>query len=143
MKFGFYKFINNDFINVKYADNKQISSSEYELQEDIYYRSKKGDLFLIKKGFIHDGASKGFLKRFGKYSLGALLHDALYASELLKKSEADNLFLEAMELLEVSYAQRYTYYWAVVLMGWNTWRKHTNLSIAQGRKYIKILKDEK
>lgn len=137
---GFYKIENDVFVGCEFADNKQIDKDRYKLQHDLYYRSKDGRIFLIKKGFIHDGASKGFLKRFGRYTNAAILHDVLYASEMKSREEADELFLEAMEVSNVVYLRRYTYYWAVRIFGGNVWQFHTKRSIKKAQNYIEIYK---
>ncbi|MDC7249274.1 MAG: DUF1353 domain-containing protein [Sphaerochaetaceae bacterium] len=139
LKAGFYL---SDGSKCEFADSKQISSSKYELQHDLYYRSKNGRVFVVKKGFVHDGASKGFLKRFGKYTNAAILHDALYASELLSRKESDDLFLEAMEVSDVHYLRRYTYYYAVRMFGGFVWAKHKRHEIRKAKRYI-LIKEKK
>ena len=89
MKQGFYL---ENGRPCKYADSKQITASRYILQHDLYYVAKNEAIYLIKKGFTHDGASKGFLKRFGKYTNPAILHDGLYGSHRVKRGLADSLF---------------------------------------------------
>lgn len=133
LKAGFYL---GDGTKCEFADSKQISSSKYKLQHDLYYRSKDGRVFVVKKGFVHDGASKGFLKRFGKYTNAAILHDALYASELLSRKEADKLFLEAMEVSDVHYFRRHTYYYAVRMFGGLVWKNHKKCEIRKAKRYI-------
>lgn len=121
----------------KYADSKQVSADKYILQHDLCYRAKDGTLYVVNTGFEHDGASKGFLKRFGDYTNAAILHDALYGSELESRGKADRVFLEAMKHSGVPWYQRYTYYSAVAAAGWLVWSKHTDKSVKIGRLYIR------
>lgn len=132
---GFYDKKGNP---CEYADNKQISATKYLLQQDLYYVTKSKDVYLIKKGFIHDGASKGPLRRFGTYSNAALLHDALYGSHLVKQNKADDLFLEAMEFSGVSWLTRRTYYSSVWLFGYFAYSGKTEVTIAKNKELVEI-----
>lgn len=138
LKAGFYLA---DGTPCEFADNKQISKDRYKLQHDLYYRTIDGRIFVVKKGFIHDGASKGFLKRFGRYTNAAILHDALYGSKLLSRKEADKLFLEAMKVSNVVYLRRYTYYYAVRFFGDAAWENKSKKETKKTRRYIQIYKE--
>ena len=138
-KNGFYLA---DGTPCEFADSKQIGKDKYRLQHDLYYRAVDGRIFLVKKGFIHDGASKGFLKRFGRYTNAAILHDALYGSKLLSRKEADKLFLEAMKSSNVVYLRRYTYYYAVRAFGSSAWKSKSKRVIKKNKRYILIFKKE-
>ena len=139
LKQGFYL---EDGTPCKYADSKQIDKNNYELQHDLYYVALNGEIFHIKKGFIHDGASKWILKRFGRYTNASILHDALYGSNKVSRSKADNLFLEAMEFSKVPYMRRYTYYWTVRGLGWTAYKK-SQKEIDIDSKFIKIYTKDK
>jgi len=87
-----------------------------------------GRICRIPKGFEWDGASIPkwaqwiIGKPIGRYSLGALLHDWLYASRILgddKKGrlEADELFLLALTQLKIAWWRRKAMYRAVRLGG--------------------------
>jgi len=125
-----------------YAKSFQISDDLYKLEHDLYYRSIDGRIFVVRKGFIHDGASKAFLKHFGKYTNAAILHDALFGTQKLPRNEADNLFLEAMQVLQVAYIRRYAYYWMVVCLGWKAWNDKTDEQRQINQKYLEVY-DEK
>jgi len=127
----------------KFADSKQISSSRYKLQHDLYYVAKNGAIYLIKKGFIHDGASKGFLKRFGRYTNPAILHDGLYGSHRTKRGIADGLFDESMEFCEVQYVRRNVYWSVVRSVGWIAYNGKSKETIEKNCLFVEIYHDGK
>lgn len=138
-----YKYLRQGFYYAdgtpcEYADSKQISPDYYELQHDLYYVAKDGAIYRIKKGFVHDGASKGLLKRFGKYTNASILHDGLYGSHIVSQNEADDLFLEAMEFSKVAYFRRYTYYWVVWLVGEFAYDGKSEVTIERNRIYVML-----
>lgn len=62
--------------------------------------------------------------RWGRYGNAAVLHDFLYWDQRRPKGEADRIFLEAMEVLEVGWLTRHTLFAAVWLFGcWSWWKK--------------------
>lgn len=136
---GFYKMGSLGWEICDFADSKQITKNKYKLQHDLFYRAKNGFIYVVKKGFVHDGASKGFLKHFGKYTNASILHDALYANNF-NRAISDDLFLESMASSGVSYLRRYTYYWAVRGAGWSAFNSKTKNSIKENRKYLQIIK---
>ena len=83
----------------------------------------------VPKGFITDFASIPrvfwtILPPDGKYTQAAVLHDFLYYKKgkltnmKLSRKECDGVFLEAMEVLSVSWIKRHTIYRAVRMFGW-------------------------
>lgn len=137
MKNGFYT---QQGIRTTFPRIIQVTADLWRLDAQLQYVTKSGDKYIIKKGFLTDGASKGELKHFGRYSSPSVLHDALYESELESRSKADDLFLEAMLSVGVSRWRAYLYWSAVRMFGWFTWRKHTQGSIEKGRTYITKVK---
>ena len=127
-----------------YTMQQQVSPDEWELLQDVtYYPEMQVKIdgeqvanITIKKGIVYDGASKLFLKRFGRYTLAALLHDGLYASELVSRRKADALFKEAMVSLGVETWRVWLYWSTVRVLGWWKYRQHTAESIAVARKYV-------
>lgn len=110
--------------------------SEYEVLEDfMYYRSEKNTLTIrVQKGFITDFASVprifwSIFPPFGRYTKAAVLHDRLCeaflqkeswgilynnnSKELVKRNEADKIFLEAMEAIGVKRSTRNILYFFV------------------------------
>lgn len=106
-----------------YRDEQQ------ELIEPLIYRSGKGELLKVPAGTITDYASiprvfwnlKGFSPT-GDAKFPAILHDYLYslrgsAPYFKTRREADDLLLEAMQLVGVIWRRRQTIYWAVRIFG--------------------------
>lgn len=100
----------------------------YHLDAVIDFILPNGEVCRVPKGFLWDGASipkaTQWLigKPIGKYSLGALLHDWLYASRILGNTKearlkADELFYQVMEQLDISWWKRKLMYRAVRLGG--------------------------
>lgn len=115
-------------------------------QNYMRYSSIVGDTVFIAEGFVFDGASipKAFWSLIGspfsgKYRQSALIHDALYASELVPRDEADKCFLELMEKDGVSWLKRYTMYNAVRVGGYFVWKNHKKETIEEARKYVRIV----
>ena len=90
-----------------------------------YYVGKEDSDFYIDipKGFMTDFASvpRIFWIIFppdGKYTQAAVVHDFLYLKQHLdSRKEADDIFLEAMKVLEVPKFKRMAIYTAVRLFG--------------------------
>lgn len=53
----------------------------------------------------------------GKWAKAAIIHDYLYDQAIGTKRWADDIFLEAMTVLEVTSWRKYLAYWAVRLLG--------------------------
>jgi len=120
---------------------RRLNKIEWRLLTDITYRNS--DVFVnAKAGLITDGAS---IPKYlwgivgspftGRYTRPALIHDALYASERLSRKDCDNLFLEMMEADGVSWLKRYSMYLAVRAGGMFVWKKHTQATINEAKKY--------
>ena len=87
-----------------------------------------GHLLIVPPGFETDFASVPFGFRWlvpvvGRHGKAAVLHDWLYASKIMPRRTADDLFLEAMEVLGVRSWRRFLAYWSVRLFGGRAWRK--------------------
>lgn len=103
----------------------------------------------IGEGFVFDGASlpRIFWTLIGRSPYDpatlapALLHDALYAAQLLSRSEADSLFRHAMwvnghDSRRVAWA-----YWVGVRVGgwWPWWRRSRSpVDVEQARRMVRI-----
>ena len=78
----------------------------------------------------------------GAYGKAAVLHDFLYATQTGTREWCDDIFLEAMEVLNVPSWKRRTMYKAVRLFGWLAWNNHaknkTNQSTSSGEKVEKV-----
>ena len=85
-----------------------------------------GDVINVDIGFQTDFASVPrplwvFLPRWGKYGNAAVIHDYLYWEQLRSRKDSDDILLEGMVVLEVSFIKRYAIFWAVRLGGWWAW----------------------
>ena len=99
--------------------------------------------FTIKRGFVFDFASvpwllRGFFPRVGQKTDGpALIHDALYLTELVDRKTADDLFLFAMrDEFAVNRFKADLMHAGVRAGGWYVWNKHTEESIREARKQL-------
>lgn len=80
----------------------------------------------VPKGFSTDFASVPclfwiFLPKWGKYGNAAVIHDYLYYDQSTSRTEADNIFLQAMIVLDVPVWQRYCLFTGVRVGGWWAW----------------------
>lgn len=86
------------------------------------------DKIIVPRGFITDLASiprpfRGVFNVNGLLRAPAVLHDWLYCSQRYSRSEADAIFLEAMEARGMAKASRYTVYALVRTFGWVYYNK--------------------
>ena len=92
-----------------------------------------GRLITVPKGFITDGASipQMFwglgLSPWGDYSKSAVLHDWMYASQIVTRLEADNIFLESMDALGISEIKANLMFKMVRWFAGSAWKKHKRL----------------
>lgn len=99
----------------------------------------------IKKGFETDGAS---IPRLAWRIIGhpfsmpllpcALIHDALYAGELLPRNECDWMFLELMKKAKIGWIKRNAVWSAVRLGGGFVWSRHTVNGVLEARKHCNL-----
>ena len=99
---------------------------------------------IVKEGFDFDGASipKSLWGIFGNplsgdFRIAALVHDVLYASQVLPRKVCDDIFLELMKIHGVSYAKRYSMYLAVRSTGSFAWNKNTS-ECAKYTKFVNV-----
>lgn len=126
----------------------QVKSSDgrhFELTRDFDYVARDGRRFRAPIGGKSDGCSTPpeiwnamgvpWLPPFGKYWPAAFIHDGAYQNWLLvvnaegicsaanlSKDQADALFLEIMEVLNVKLLERCAIYEGVHLCGWRAFR---------------------
>jgi len=128
-------------LRVKVLDD----GANYEvLDEFVYYRDKENNVkIFVGAGFITDFASIprifwSIFPPFGKYTKAAVLHDRLcvafnnrecwkdvltdtanvdsnFLQQSVKRKDADNIFLEAMDVLKVDTKTKYCLYAGVRL----------------------------
>ena len=98
----------------------------------------------VKKGFDFDGASipKWLWSIYGSplngnYVVASLIHDGLYASQLVSKSLSDKIFLDVMKQSNVGYIKRTSMYLAVKMFGGKDW-KEANEYKNEYTKYVDV-----
>ena len=123
---------------------KVIGHQAYEVTQPLVYENASV-IIQVNPKFDFDGASVpqalwsfGFSPMTGGYQRSACLHDALYASEVFPREACDALFLEAMKSEGISYARRYSMYWAVRSAGWLVWRDHDKEEVEKYKKFVSI-----
>lgn len=115
------------------------------LAKEFYYGidSEHGhEYVVIPKGYRTDFASipglfRIFYERVGQHSKAALVHDYIYdtrgvslttapgVKRPVSRSEADRIFLQAMEVLGVRYTKRRAFWFGVRVGGWWAWMKRS------------------
>jgi hypothetical protein len=121
---------------------KKISAKRYKVWKRFSYTSKKGEKFIVPKGFKTDGAS---IPRIvwpligspftGRYSQAAVLHDFLYYTQMTTRRKADRIFLEAMGVLKVPFWKRTIMYLAVRVAGWIPWYNYYENKSRKSNRY--------
>ena len=103
----------------------------YQLHEHFGYCDRAGTPWPVPAGFVTDGASipRPLWRAVGHpfktdYIEAAVIHDHLYAQQVVARARADRLFLEAMEASGCSKVKRWALYLGVRIGGWLPWRLH-------------------
>lgn len=84
------------------------------------------EIIHVPEGFVTNFASvpRIFWPLIGpidEHGKAAVIHDYCYSQGAYSKRRSDDIFLEAMEVLNVSKWKRFCIYWAVRLFGWFAW----------------------
>ncbi len=97
----------------------------------IYHVGSEHSRKVIKvpKNFVTDFASTPpaiwwLIPPWGRYGKAAVLHDYLYKTHKCSRKQADDIFLEAMEVLGVEKWRRFLMYRAVRIFGFLAWHKN-------------------
>jgi hypothetical protein len=90
-----------------------------------------GDTINVPEGFMTDFASIPrplwvILPKWGKYGNAAVIHDYCYWEQSRSRLNSDQIFREAMGVLEVASCTRFVMYLAVRLFGWGAWAGNKN-----------------
>lgn len=125
--------------------NGEWDGSSYVLVKDWHFAFKNKRITLeitIKAGFITDGGSipcwyRWRLNPVGKFLIAFLVHDILYASEYLSRSEADWILLELVEELGGNWVIRNIIWSAVRVGGASVYQAHTPESIGNARRLVR------
>jgi Protein of unknown function (DUF1353) len=88
-----------------------------------------GDRITVPHGFKADFSSVPrplwrWLSPWGKHGNAAVIHDYLYWMQTRPRRTADDIFLEAMTVLEVPPLDKRLMYWAVRIFGGLVWRSN-------------------
>ena len=124
--------------------------NEWETVQDLYYPMWNGTgTLVIKQKFLTDMASIpevlwSIYCPYGDifrevYLQSAIIHDALYSSELFSRAACDWTLLTAMQQQGCMWFTRNTFYTAVRAAGWAVWNKHTPKSIAAAREMVSLV----
>lgn len=105
-----------------------------------------GSALVVLEGFASDGASIPRLlwplvgPRYAPRTFpAALAHDALYASELLPRRQADDEFRRLLTVAGVSRFAARAYWCGVRAFGWAVWRRHTMTSVTAARLRVDVI----
>ena len=114
---------------------------EYVTVEALGYRIR------VKKGFDFDAASipKGLWSIYGSplngnYVVASLIHDGLYASQIMSRELSDKIFLDLMKQHGVGYLKRQTMYYAVRTAGWYAWKQLTKEELEKYKEFVNVEK---
>lgn len=123
-----------------------IKNDVFILLEDVVVESL-GYKITVKKEFDFDGASipQALWSVYGnpltgKYKIAALVHDALYASQIVSRELSDKIFLDLMKQHKVGYIKRQTMYYAVRSAGWYSWKQLTKKELEKYKEYVNVEK---
>jgi hypothetical protein len=103
---------------------KLLEPFEYHIGEYPVTDPKK--IIRVPVGFNTNFASVprifwSILSPIDEYAKAAVIHDYLYSTGIVSKTEADNIFREAMEVLNTPKWKIVCVYWAVRLFGFFAW----------------------
>lgn len=112
-----------------------VGAETYRLEEEMIYwvgGDETGVAISVPKGFETDFASiprffQRLLPKLDKHRRAAIVHDFLYARQgfnVYDRKRCDEIFLEAMGILNVPTWKRHAMYRAVRLFGWAAWNGH-------------------
>jgi len=125
-----------------------VSNETYQLDHD-YRATAGGYWFLIRKGFVTDGASiPRMLWRIvghpfmGKVLPAALVHDGLYQTEALPRAECDAIFRELLLANGVNKVKAWSMWVGVRIGGGLVWQSHDLSDIALTKPFVEIKKVE-
>lgn len=122
-----------------------VSASEYRVTSD-YVTTISNFCVRVRAGYVFDGASippglttaLGLNPFSGTLLRGALVHDALYASELVSKDTADNLFYQAILADGTEQGKAAACHRAVRDWGFRAFERHTYESINAARTFVEV-----
>lgn len=117
---------------------EQITETDWRVTADFLYASAALDReVVVPAGFVTDFASVPrlpvvYLAAGGVAVRPAVLHDYLYRSGTAPKAQADAVFLEAMELVGVSWWRRRLMWAGVAVFGGSSYRAINPVNSGEG-----------
>jgi hypothetical protein len=122
---------------------RQTDDEDYALASP--FTAKSYDYVIaVLDGFKYDGFSVPILFHWfqspftGVGTPAALIHDALYASELVTRKTADLIFRDLLKKYGVGVVKRNILYQAVRRFGWYTYNGHSAEAVEEARRFVKI-----
>ena len=111
---------------------KPVGKNTWELVEGFEYHIgsyPSEEVIYVPSGFITDFASVPrifwpIISPTGIHGKAAVVHDYCYATACYTRSKSDKIFLEAMEVLEVTKWKREVMYQSAVCFGLVAWNRH-------------------
>lgn len=109
----------------------KLNAHEWQVEREFTYyigKENSNEFIVVPKGFITDFASvpRGLWNIFppdGEYTQAAVLHDYMYSENLFARKRCDEIFLEAMVVLNVPKWKRVLMFWAVRTFGGFCWKE--------------------
>ena len=114
------------FIDLRVPKEGEVRTT---LSKIHYYSRKHNKLFAVSKGLSTDLGSipkalQPLFPKDGKATLAYILHDWLYKTGKLTRSQSDDMLEEAMERLGVGWWTRKAVREGLRVGGWVAWNKH-------------------
>lgn len=103
--------------------SEDLPGRRIKLRRALIYRTADGERIVVPKGFECDQTSD-LLARRGDWDIASVIHDFLYWEGKRSRREADAIYREAMDALEVNALVKWTFWLGVRGFAWNAWRKH-------------------
>lgn len=96
---------------------------------------------VVSTGFLTDFASvpwfvQWVIPKWGKYGNPAVIHDWLYWTQVTTRKEADDIFLDAMNVTGVGCLRKYAIYFAVRFCGCWAWLRNEEDRISGGDRVM-------
>lgn len=111
------------FVGMLVGKNKWAVYNKFEYHVGCY---PSEEIIKVPQGFVTNFASVPrifwpLISPIDEHGKAAVIHDYCYSTGIYSKRRSDDIFLEAMEVLEVRKWKRFCIYWAVRLFGWFAW----------------------
>lgn len=97
----------------------------WKLKEGLEYHvgtEESKEVIYVPAGFITDFASTQIPRLLIPNC--ATIHDYLYSKQIYSRKRSDEIFMESMQVLQVNFIIRWTFYVGVRLFGFIPWWRH-------------------